>query len=276
MDARLWGRLTLNLLSEAAAEGVYEQVLRHLGDPDVHRQLARFLEEERRQAIGLAQHQRLVGPALPETLVALVRDLGRLAGFGLGLRGGVLPQLVQVERQGERWHAALAERFPAGSLEAQRYKRYGEQDERHIAWLEAYQAHNPPAERREVVEFASIVPAPVEETYAYYRDPANAPALWNLPTALGVGTEVDVVAVQAPAFFVERRRHTPFEHWEHHHHFTPLGAGETLVSDRLFIRPRWLPPVPDLLQPSPWKLALLAMLWWQHRQLQTAFGRFGG
>ena len=49
----------------------------------------------------------------------------------------------------------------------------------------------------------------------------------------------------------------------------PLGANRTLVSDRLLVRPKMLPPPPEGLQPSPWKLLLQLALWGWHSRLEA-------
>lgn len=299
-QAGLWGQLAFNYLTEVVAEGVYEQVLGHLGDPDVHAQVARFLEAERRQAVGLAGHLREVGPGLPDTFVALCRDLGRFVGFGFALRGtgAFVDNVHRLGQLGEQGYGNLAERFDAGSVEAQRYQRFREQETFQVQWLETYQrqaAQDGLGGQVEVVEYASIVAAPLAEVFAYFTDTRNLPDLLGVPVTCPEGVtrfeegdrfhlrvgrepfalEVDahIAAMDAPYFFVDRKIHTPFERWEHHHHFTPLGPRETLVSDRLLVRPRYLPPIPDTLQPSPWKLGLLALLWWRHRRTAEVFGR---
>lgn len=296
----LWSHLAFNYLTEIMAEGVYEQVLHHLGDPEVHAQVARFLDEERRHALGLAGHLREVGPALPDTFVAAFRDISRLLGLSFALRGtgAFMDHVHQLERLGERWYGELAEQFPVGSLEAQRYERYRDQETRHVEWLEDYQAQQAQsglAGQVEIVEFASIVPAPVAEVFAFYTDTRSLPVLLGVSATcpegithfkegdrfhvrIGSGPfafELDshIAAMDAPFFYVDRKTRLPFDRWEHHHHFTPLGPRETLLSDRLLVRPRYLPPLPEALQPSPWKLALLAVLWWRHRRTQAAFGR---
>ena len=52
-----------------------------------------------------------------------------------------------------------------------------------------------------------------------------------------------------------------------------LRRAAELISDRLLVRPKFFPPMPEALQPSPWKLGLLAMLWYRHRRAHKAFQR---
>jgi ligand-binding SRPBCC domain-containing protein/demethoxyubiquinone hydroxylase (CLK1/Coq7/Cat5 family) len=299
-QASLWGHLTFNYLTEIMAEGVYEQVLHHLGDPEVHARISRFLDEERHHALGLSSHLREVGPGLPDSFVGAFRDLSRMLGLFFALRGtnAFVEHVHQLEQLGERWYGQLSERFPAGSIEARRYERYRDQETAHVGWLEEYQARQLQdglAGQVEVVEFASIVPAPIEEVFAFYTDTRSLGVLLGVPVRcpegvthfregdrfhLAVGpapfavtVDAHIAAMDAPYFYVDRKTRMPFDRWEHHHHFTPMGPRETLLSDRLLVRPRYLPPLPEALQPSPWKLALTALLWWRHSRTQAAFGR---
>jgi ligand-binding SRPBCC domain-containing protein len=298
--ATLWGHLTFNYLTEIMAEGVYERVLTYLGEPEVHNAVHRFLEEERRHALGLKRHMAEVGPTIPEPLVEGFREFSRMVGLAFALRGtgAFMDHVHGLELLGERWYGELADRFPGQSEEARRYTGYKAQETFHVEWFaEHHAAHEREARERglESVEFASIVPAPLEEVFAFYSNTRSLPVLLGLPVAcpegvthfeagdrfhlrLGHGPfqiEVDthIVEMEAPRRYVDVKTQVPFDHWEHHHHFTPLGPDTTLLSDRLLVKPKLMPSVPENLQPSPWKLGLLAMLWWRHRRTQQAFSR---
>jgi ligand-binding SRPBCC domain-containing protein len=225
--------------------------------------------------------------------------MSRLIGLFFALRGtgAFMEHVNSLERMGERWYGSLSDRFPAGSIESDRYLRYKEQEARHVEWINEYQAQAAQdglAGLVEVVEFASIVPAPISEVFAFYTDTRSLNVLMGVPVKcpegitqfkegdrfhLEIGTppfavtvDAHIAAMDAPYFYVDRKTQLPFDRWEHHHYFTPLGPRETLLSDRLLVRPKLLPPVPEALQPSPWKLGLLALLWWRHRRTQMAFG----
>lgn len=296
--AGLWGNLTFNYLTEIMAEGVYEQVLGYLGDPEVHQTIHRFLEDERHHAVGLRRHIAQVGPTIPVPLVNIFRDVSRAIGFGFAMRGtgAFMDHVHNLERLGIRWYGELSERFPSGSLEAERYRRYKAQEDIHRDWLADYQAASARDQltgRVEAVEFASVVPAPIEKVFAFYTDVRSLPVIMGLPAYSPEGVthfkqgdafhirlgprpfevEVDahIARMDAPHYYVDRKTEVPFEHWEHHHFFTELGPNETLLSDKLLVRPKFVPPVPERLQPSPWKLALLLMLWWRHTRTQAAF-----
>lgn len=298
--AALWGHLTFNYLTEIMAEGVYGQVLSFLGDPEVRAKIAEFLKEEQHHALGLKSHMAEVGPTIPEPLVDAFRNFSRLVGATFALRGAgaFMDHVRLLEGLGETWYGQLVDRFPRGSVEAERYRHYKAQEELHSEWLDAYLAEKSRDTRlahAEVVEFASIVPASVEEVFAFYTDTRSITPLMGVPTRcpegvttfgegarfhlrLGVApfeieTDAHILKMEAPHFYIDKKTELPFDLWEHHHHFTPLSARETLLSDRLFVRPKFLPPVPESWQPSPWKLGLLLLLWWRHRNTQTVFRR---
>jgi ligand-binding SRPBCC domain-containing protein len=205
-----------------------------------------------------------------------------------------MDHVQQLEGLGIRWYGELQDRFPEGSAEAERYRAYRAQEELHQQWLSDYQARAAgDGLAVESVEFASVVPCAVEELFAFYTDTRSLPTLMLVPVScpegvtrfkagdrfhlrLGVPpfqieTDANIVEMDAPHAYVDRKTELPFDHWEHHHHFTALGPNETLLSDRLLVRPKLLPPVPPRLQPSPWKLGLLAMLWLRHVRTQQAF-----
>lgn len=289
--ATTWGHLTWSYLTEIMAEGVYAQVLNYLAEPTVHTQIHRFLDEERHHALGLRAHIPDYGPTIPEPLIAGFRLLSRLLGLGFALRGtgAFMDHVNLLEDFGVRWYGELADRFPAGSAEAARYQAYRVQEEAHRAWLTAKQAEGQP-EGLEVVEFASVVPAPVEEVFALYTDTRSLTGLLGVPVRcpegitqlfegahfhlivgpppLAVTLDARISEMARPHHYVDVKTEVPFDHWEHHHHFTALSPQETLLGDRLLVKPRLVPAFPEALQPSPWKLALLAMLWWRHLRTQ--------
>lgn len=298
--ATLWGHLTFNYLTEIMAEGVYGQTLSFLGDPDVRAKIDQFLKEEQHHALGLRNHMAEVGPTIPEPLVDAFRNFSRLVGTGLALRGtgAFMDHVRSLEGLGENWYGQLVDRFPQGSVEAERYKQFKAQEELHSEWLDAHKADkalDARASQAEVVEFASIVPASVEEVFAFYTDTRSITPLMGMPTTCPEGvttfgegahyhlrigvppfqvqTDAHILKMDAPHFYIDKKTQVPFDLWEHHHHFTPLGPRETLLSDRLFVKPKFLPPVPETFQPSPWKLGLLVMLWFRHRNTQTIFRR---
>lgn len=291
--AALWGDLAACYLGEVAAAGIYEQALRHMADPEAHARLVAWLDTEPQRARGLRGHLAAVGPPLPEALVGLVRDLSRLAGGAVALRGpdAAVGLARDVGGLGASRFAALAASFPAGSLEAERYKGWDEEVAGHGEWLAAWRAERAQdglVGQVETIEHASIVPAPVEAVFEILTGPGHWAAMTGLPLTasvtslsedarytlrLGVGplaveSDGQVVAWDPPVFFVERRTRLPFEVWERHCRLEPLAANRTLVADRLLVRPKFLPPPPGL-QPSPWKLALELGLWWWHHRLEA-------
>lgn len=294
--AALWSNLTLNYLTGVLTAGLYEQVQSYLGDPEFHTRVQEFLADEQRHALGLRRHMAEVGPPLPEPLVGLLRETARLAGVGVALRGAesFLDTVQRLEGLEARWYQDLAGRFPEGSPDAQRYEAYRAQIASHHAWLERYQAlRAQSAHADEVIEFASIVPAPAEEVFAFHTDTRSLSTLLGVPVdadgptrfeagdrfrlRLGwppiITTEVHVLAMESPHLYVDRKLNPLVETWEHQHHFTALGPDRTLVSDRLRFRLKGLPNMPNALQPSAPRLALLLMLWWQHQRLQGVFRR---
>lgn len=294
--AALWGDLAACYLGEVAAAGIYEQALRHLADPEAHARLAAWLEAERRRTRGLRGHLAAVGPPLPDGLVGVVRDLARVMGGAAALRGtdAAVELAQQVGKVGAARLTPLAERFPAGSIEAQRYRAFEAEAGDHGAWVAAWRterAQDGLMGQVEAIEHASIVEAPIDAVFETLTTIGHWSALSGVPISspdgvgrlredlryrlrVGVGpvaieTEAHVVAWDPPVFWVERRTGLPFDRWEHHRRLEPLDAGRTLVADRLLVRPRMLPPPPVSLQPSPWSLGLQLALWVWHDRLKT-------
>jgi hypothetical protein len=292
--AALWGDLAACYLGEVAAAGIYEQAMRHLADPEAHARLAAWLEAERRRTRGLRGHLASVGPPLPEALVGLVRDVARLVGGAAALRGpDAAVELAQgVGKVGAARLGPIADRYPAGSVEAERYRAFEAEGGDIGAWLAAWRterAQDGLVGQVEAIEHASIVEAPIGVVFETLTAIGHQAALLGLPLSspdgverlgedlryrlrVGVGplafsADAHVVAWDPPGFWVVRLAGVPFDRWEHHHRLEPLGPGRTLVADRLLVRPRMLPPPPESLQPSPWKLALQLGLWAWHDRL---------
>ena len=293
--AALWGDLAACYLGEVATAGIYEQALRHLADPEAHARLAAWLDAERRRARGLRAHMSTVGPPLPDGLVGLVRDLARVVGGVSALRGpeAAVELAQEVGKVGGSRLGPIAERFPANSIEARRYRDFAAEVGDQGAWLAAWRterAQDGLMGQVEAIEHASVVDAPVEAVFETLTTIGHWSALAGVPISspdgvtrldeglryrlrvgagpVAVETEAHVVAWDPPVFWVERRTGLPFDRWEHHRRLEPMGDGRTLVADRLLVRPKLLPPPPVSLQPSPWSLGLQLALWAWHERLR--------
>jgi ligand-binding SRPBCC domain-containing protein len=111
-----------------------------------------------------------------------------------------------------------------------------------------------------VFEASQVFPRPVEEVFAFFRDPANlvrvsppdlCMRLVEGPAQLALGSRVvlqgrrwgvpqrvvsEVTAFDPPAGFTDVQVEGPFRKWTHTHHFEAVPGG-TRVSDRIEYEP---------------------------------------
>jgi ligand-binding SRPBCC domain-containing protein len=118
----------------------------------------------------------------------------------------------------------------------------------------------------ELLERSQVVPRPLEEAFAFFADPWNLEAItppWlrfrivDAPHALAQGSVLryrlrlfglpvswrTVIAVwEPPHRFVDVQSDGPYRLWEHTHELEEIGAGRTLIRDRV----RYRVPAPEL------------------------------
>lgn len=112
--------------------------------------------------------------------------------------------------------------------------------------------------RTYVVERAQVVPAGLEECFAYFSDPCRLPEItprWlgfrvTRPPEAGIfsGCEIDytirwlgvplrwttlITDCDPPRRFVDTQHRGPYRRWWHEHRFIPLADGTTLMTDRV-------------------------------------------
>jgi len=120
--------------------------------------------------------------------------------------------------------------------------------------------------RAELLHRETVIPASIEETFAFFADAANLERLtppWlsfqirtPLPIDMRVGTEIEYrislhglpipwhsrIDVWEPGVrFVDRQLTGPYVWWHHEHRFEPAGDGTRVIDRVAYIpRMRWL------------------------------------
>lgn len=148
--------------------------------------------------------------------------------------------------------------------------------------------------RTRILRSAVVVPAPVEQAFAYFADPANLDAstppwvdfrvLSPLPTAghLASGDVLDYriricrIPVRwrsriedwaAPTSFVDHQLRGPYRHWHHLHEFEPDGPNRTIMRDIVHFRS----PFASVADPLFVLPALRRIFAWREAHLRSAF-----
>ena len=148
-----------------------------------------------------------------------------------------------------------------------------------------------------VLTRTQIVPASVEECWAFFSDPRNLAkitppeldftVLTALPERVYPGMMIEyrvrplfgipvrwvteITHVEAEKFFVDEQRIGPYRIWHHEHHFKPLGDGITEVNDKVtYVLP--FGPLGDLAHPFLVRPQLEKIFAFREQALRKIFG----
>ncbi len=286
------GWLLWSYMTEVVAQEIYTQLQAFVSDPELRTEIDRFFQEEKAHAETIRQDLPWLRGALELGLDSIGHLAGALWGFGTAISGSrqASNHILNLETSGIDYYAQLARTFPEGDPRRRRYEELRAEEEEHEDWFESKAMQDwrdEPGPPGEVIEVTTVIPATVEEVFAFYTDtrslgvvmPPLLPAMPVDPVsryalgsqfrlAVGVGPFRQVLDTEIPEFdppfhYLDKKRHWALDTYEDHHHFEPMGNDLCRLTERFTIKLKGI-DWPDNLPPSPLKLSVLLLLLYRH------------
>lgn len=290
------GWLLWSYMTEVVAQEIYTQLQPFVSDPELRAEIDRFFREEKAHAEQLRSDVPWLRGAVELGFETVGHVVGALWGFGVALSGSrqAASHLLNLEQSGVDYYDRLARTYPERDPRRRRYQAIGAEEEEHEDWLSAkfdrpWRDEPVPAgdDGAEVIEVSTVIPATVEEAFAFYTDtrslgvimPPFLPAMPLDPVSrygegsrfrLAVGSgpfrqvlDSEIRQFDPPYHFLDVKRHWALDLYEDHHHFEPLGHDMCRVTERFALKLKgvvW----PENLPPSPLKLSALLLLLYRH------------
>lgn len=283
----LWSYLT-----EVVAQEIYTQLQSFVSDPQLRAEIDRFYAEEKAHADALRADLPWMRGATQFGVDAIGHLVGALWGFGNALSGSrqATKHILDLEQTGIDYYTQLMGTFPAEDPRREAYARVREEEAEHEDWLRTKAAtfwRDEPGPAGEVIELSTVVPASVEDSFAFFTDtrslgilmPPLLPAMPLDPVArfrlnsrfrlaVGVGPFRQVLDTEIPEFdppyhYLDRKSHWALETYEDHHHFEPISHDLCRITERFTLKLKGL-AWPESLPPSPLKLAALLLMLYRH------------
>jgi hypothetical protein len=286
------GWLLWSYMTEVVAQEIYTQLQGFVSDPELREEIDRFFLEEKAHAETIRQDLPWLRGALELGLDSIGHLAGALWGFGTAISGSrqASNHILNLETSGIDYYSQLARTYPEGDPRRRRYEELRAEEEEHEDWFQTKAMQDwrdEPGPPGEVIEVTTVIPATVEEVFAFYTDtrslgvimPPLLPAMPMDPVsryglgsrfrlAVGVGPFRQVLDTEIPEFdppfhYLDKKRHWALDTYEDHHHFEPMGTDLCRLTERFTIKLKGI-DWPDNLPPSPLKLSVLLLLLYRH------------
>lgn len=286
------GWLLWSYMTEVVAQEIYTQLQGFVSDPELREAIDRFYQEEKAHAEAIRADLPWLRGATELAFDGIGHLLGALWGFGNALTGArqASQHVLNLEQSGIDYYSRLAETYPGRDPRRRLYETLRAEEEAHEDWLKA-KAQRPwrdePGPPGEVIEISTVIPATVEEVFAFYTDtralgvimPPLLPAMPLDPVAryargsrfrlaVGFGPFRQVLDTEIPVFdppfhFLDVKQHWALDTYADHHHFEPLGHDLCRLTERFTLKLKGI-DWPEGLPPSPLKLSALMLLLYRH------------
>lgn len=295
------GWLLWSYMTEVVAQEIYTQLQPFVSDPELREEIDRFYREELAHAEQLLADMPWLRGAMGLGLDGVGHLVGALWGFGNALRGSrpATGHILNLEQSGIDYYGQLQRTFLARDPRRQRYAEISLEEEEHETWFRGKRAEHwrdEPGPPGEVIEVSTVIPATVEEVFAFYTDtrslgvimPPFMPAMALDPVsryglgerfrlAVGVGPfrqvlDSEIAEFDPPYHFLDVKRHWALDTYADHHHFEPLGHDLCRLTERFTVKLKGV-DWPDSLPPSPLKLSAMLLMVYRHMATYRYFSQ---
>lgn len=286
------GWLIWSYMTEVVAQEIYTQLQGFVSDPALRDELDRFYREEKAHADAIREDLPWLRGPIALGFDALGHLIGAVWGFANAMTGSrqASNHILDLEQSGIDYYTQLSRTFPLHDPRRRLYESLRAEEEEHEAWFMAKAAEpwrDEPGPPGEVIEVSTVIPASVEEAFAFFTDtrslgvimPPFLPAMPLDPIsryalgshfrlAVGVGPFRQVLDTEIPEFdppyhYLDKKRHWALSTYEDHHHFEPLSHDLCRVTERFTLKLKGI-DWPEGAPPSPWKLAATLLLLYRH------------
>lgn len=286
------GWLLWSFMTEVVAQEIYTQLQGFVSDPELRAEIDRFYQEEKAHADTLREDLPWLRGPVELGIESVGRVLGALWGFGNALSGSrqATTHILNLEQSGIDYYTQLARTYSERDPRRHVYEGLRVEEEEHEDWFTSKSERlwrDEPGPEGEVIEVSTVIPASVEEAFAFFTDtrslgvimPPLLPAMPVDPVSryglgsrfrlsVGVGPFRQVLDTEIPEFdppyhYLDKKRHWALDTYEDHHHFEPLSHDLCRLTERFTLKLKGI-DWPSNLPPSPFKLSALMLLLYRH------------
>ncbi len=286
------GWLLWSYMTEVVAQEIYTQLQGFVSDPELRAEIDRFYAEEKAHADTLREDMPWLRGAVELGLDSIGHLVGALWGFGNALSGSrqASSHILNLEQSGIDYYTQLSRTYPDRDPRRRLYEDLRAEEVEHEDWFRTKAAEtwrDEPGPPGEVIEVSTVIPASVEEAFAFFTDtrslgvimPPLLPAMPLDPVAryekdshfrlaVGAGPFRQVLDTEIPEFdppyhYLDKKFHWALDTYEDHHHFEPMSHDLCRITERFTLKLKGI-DWPENLPPSPWKLSVLMLLLYRH------------